>query len=154
MYIRNNLTNVIVSEHNLMDASCLQIKIGSNICIFAVYRPPSFKDISKFLSSLDQVINSNCSFANIMLIADINIDIMNGNTDTKSKEYLNLLAAHGLLPSHIHVTHDKTCLDHVFLKTKLNAVTIVIDSTITDHNVVLATLDKVKTHYQLIRKIG
>ncbi|CAB3228852.1 unnamed protein product [Arctia plantaginis] len=78
-------------------------------------------------------------------IARVGCQTVDGNIDNTASDYLTLNASHGLLAAHNLVTrHNKTCLDHVFLKTKLKARTIVIDSTVTDHNAVLLTLEKVK----------
>lgn len=155
VYIKSNLANVIVIEPLFTDASCLQILIEKTTCILALYRPPSFKDITNFLSSLDQILAMNSSRSNIAVMGDINLDILNSNIDSKSLDYLNLSAAHGLLPAHNLVTHGKTSLDHVLLKTRLSALTVVIDSTVTDHNAVLLTLNKINIHSadKLIRKI-
>lgn len=45
-----------------------------------------------------------------------------------------MLAFHGILPGHTLPTHNKTCLDHVLLKTRLAAHCLVLHTTLTDHN--------------------
>lgn len=152
VYVKNNITNITVIEPDFTDANCIQIKIGTDTCIFAIYRPPSFKEVTNFLSSLNQLLTTNASYSNMIITGDINIDIAEGNTDPKTPEYLNLNASHGLLPAHNLVTHDKTSIDHALVKTKFKATTIVIDSTLTDHNAVLLALDKVKTDRTQSRK--
>lgn len=41
---------------------------------------------------------------------------------------------HGILPAHLIPNHGMTCYDHVMLKTKLSARTLVLTTTLTDHN--------------------
>lgn len=85
------------------------------------------------------------STKNIIITGDININIAE-KTNEKSFEqanrlnYLNMLAMHGLLPGHILPTREGACLDHFMLKLDnnlSNAKTLVLDTTITDHAMIL-----------------
>ncbi|KAL4706775.1 hypothetical protein ACJJTC_018156 [Scirpophaga incertulas] len=77
-------------------------------------------------------------------MGDLNIDIKIDSTDTRANEYLILQAAHGLLPAHTFTTRGSNCLDHVFLKSKMQSTTLVLESYITDHTptVLLANISR------------
>ncbi|XP_063837548.1 probable RNA-directed DNA polymerase from transposon BS isoform X1 [Ostrinia nubilalis] len=46
-----------------------------------------------------------------------------------------------MLPAHCFPTHSKTCLDHLILKTKLQASCYVAETSLTDHDTILFTLE-------------
>lgn len=80
---------------------------------------------------------------NIILAGDINIAINPEKIDKCGEYYHNITAYCGLLPAHSYITRDETgtCLDHIFLKTKLSSKTMVIQSTVTDHKAILLCLE-------------
>lgn len=80
------------------------------------------------------------TYQNICVTGDINIDIKINTNDKKSTDYLNLIMSHGLLPTHNLPTRHENCLEHVLLKSHLNFVTLVIQSSITDHYPTLLSL--------------
>lgn len=139
VFIRRNLC-ASVEESICQQCNCLLIKIGSDTAIAAVYRSPSNKNVDNFIGSLNAILTSLTSYKNICVIGDININICNDSYDARSYDYLNLCSFHGLLPAHTLPTRDKSCLDHVILKTKNPAITLVINSSITDHDTVLLSL--------------
>lgn len=126
---------------SLCDANCIVLYLNSDTCIMAIYRPPSQQNTTNFFSSLDKALLVVSTFKNIVFCGDINIDIIPNTSDNRSHEYLNLLASHGLLPAHTFVTHGHTCLDHMFLKTKLEASCYVVESSITDHEAVALNIN-------------
>lgn len=103
------------------------------------------KNLTNILNSLDATLTTNNSCTNVIVIRDININIAVGNIDSKATNYLNLMACHGLLPAHNIPTSGKTSQDHIILKTRLKALTLVIDSTVTDHSAVMLALDNTRT---------
>lgn len=105
-----------------------------------MYRSPSHSNIDKFIRSVDNVIDNVKQFQQIILIGDINIDIKADNDDSRSSDYMNLLASHGLFPTHYLPTRDKKCLDHCFVKLKAPSKTIVCNSTVTDHSSIVLSL--------------
>lgn len=137
VYIKKNLKASIV-EPSFNQGNCIILKLQDTVVV-AVYRSPSYKNTDGFLNSINNVLTSLTSYKNIILIGDINIDILSEDSST----YLNLMASHGLLPSHNLVTRDAsgTCLDHVFLKTTTSAITLVPQTTLTDHKSVLFFLN-------------
>lgn len=132
---------LVVSEPDLCDANCLLINLEDNITIIAVYRPPGYKDVPRFLVSLDKLL-SEISSTHKVLIGDINIDIMDNNKDVNSSTYLNMLASHSLLPAHIFPTHGRTCLDHVILKCSYRAFCYVAETSVTDHDTLILKLER------------
>lgn len=138
-YIRNKW-NTNISEPDLKDANCLQIQITNSIVIFGIYRPPSFKNINNFLSSLDQILykfsNNNTT---LVLAGDINIDLLS-TTSNQDTEYMLLTAEHGLFPAITKPTRAEACLDHVFVNKMEGAMGLVCCSDITDHDMVLLGL--------------
>jgi hypothetical protein len=141
VYIREPL-EVKIEEPNLKDCNGLIVKIGTNSAILALYRSPSFKNLDSFYNSLDQTLHGLRSFKNIILTGDININICPDNYEAGSQDYLNLCSYHGLLLGHSLPTHQSgSCLDHMILKSRSPSMTLVTNSTITDHRTVLLTLD-------------
>lgn len=141
VYYRNNLANVSCHEPKTNDSNCVIIKLGQQLAVIAIYRPPSLLNVISFIEFLDSILLSLKAYPNIILTGDINIDITDGNTDRRSDEYLTLLASHGLLPGHKIATRNKTCLDHCMIKTKTPAINLILPATITDHSPVVAHLN-------------
>uniref|UniRef100_A0A2A4JYZ1 Reverse transcriptase domain-containing protein n=1 Tax=Heliothis virescens TaxID=7102 RepID=A0A2A4JYZ1_HELVI len=141
VYAKNHLT-VSIEEPTMLDCNRLLVKIGTDVAILAIYRPPSFRIMNNFIESLNSTLQNLSSFKNIILIGDININILPENADSAAQEYLNLCAFHGLLPAHTLPTHQSgSCLDHIMLKSKFRSLTLVANSTITDHHAALLTLN-------------
>lgn len=139
VYIKNNL-RTIKEEPVSEDSNCLIIKVTPDTVVMAVYRPPS-QNMDRFLDSLDTNLRNITCFKNIILLGDININIASGKTDTHVHKYLNICSFHGLLPAHYHPTHQSgSCLDHIILKSKNPSKTLVTNSSLTDHQAVLLTL--------------
>lgn len=147
VYIKNNI-KVIVEEPQFDEGNCIVLKID-NIAVVCIYRSPSYKNLDIFLKSLDKVLSSISSANEIIMLGDINIDIhtCSSSANSGSNSYLNLMASHGLLPTHTYVTRDESgsCLDHTFLKSKSSAVTLVPQTTLTDHKAVLIFLPDAKS---------
>lgn len=142
-YIKKEIMST-VEEPPIMDANSLLIKLGLDTAILAIYRSPSYISLDQFLTSLEQCLHKISQFKNMAVIGDINIAINEDKPHRNIDQYLNLAAFHSLLPSHSYVTRDAsgTCIDHVLLKTKHSATTLVIQASLTDHKPVLLCLRK------------
>jgi hypothetical protein len=141
VYARNQI-DAIVEEPNISECNKILLKIGSDIAILALYRPPSFKNLNNFMNSLNNTLQTLSSFKTIILIGDININIAPDNVDSATQDYLNLCSFHGMFPAHSLPTHQSgSCLDHIMLKSYYQSLALVINSTITDHNAVLLSLN-------------
>lgn len=73
-----------------------------------------------------------------ILCGDTIIDISPENS--RSNDYLNILSSHGLLPAHNLATNRHTCFDYMMVKSKLDAICLVIESPITDQECVAFSL--------------
>lgn len=123
-----------------MDANCLLVKVNTDTCIICIYRPHGYKDSSNFVHSIDSLLKTLSTYKNILLCGDINIDILPNTSDKRSYDYLNVLASHGILPGHSFPTHNKTCLDHAMVKSSQEAICLVLETSITDHDCVAVGL--------------
>lgn len=132
VYYRRDLA-VHIEEPDFHDANCLAIKPNKCTVMLAIYRPPGYRNINKFIESMNNILIKYSKIQNIIIVGDINIDITDSNKDINSNLYLDMLAFHGILPGHTLPTHNKTCLDHVLLKTRLAAYCLVLETTLTDH---------------------
>ncbi|KOB78291.1 hypothetical protein OBRU01_02702 [Operophtera brumata] len=92
-------------------------------------------------------------------MGDININIAPDGDDAFADEYLNLTAAHGLLPAFTLTTRQvsKTCIDHVIMKScNKNTLSLILDTFTTDHSPVLVHteyLNKFKEQKQTERAV-
>lgn len=131
IYVRETL-KCVTSEPLFLDANCIVTCIGST-AIISIYRSPSFQNLENFYNSLQSVVSSLQSHANIILIGDINVDIKSGSNDRHAGDYLTLTASLGLLPAHSLPTRLNNCLDHIMLRSKKTSTVLVLDSHVTDH---------------------
>lgn len=143
VYAKNSL-DITVESPAFRYGSCLLLKVSKDTAILAIYRPSAYKqqeEIEGFLSSLNSTLDDLTSFKNIILTGDINLDIKPDCNDTQSLNYQDICSTHGLLHAHTLPTHESgSCLDHMALKTNLPSITIVINSSVTDHRAVLLNL--------------
>ncbi|KOB51952.1 putative tick transposon, partial [Operophtera brumata] len=135
-YVRVELSCDVVFP-TFDDANCLLLKIDDKIAVVALYRSPSIKNIDRFLNSLDYTLKQLNSFSTVVIIGDMNINIVPNSKDPNSDDYLNLTASHAMLPAYVLPTRLNSCLDHVILKSPFSAVSLVLDSLITDHAPIL-----------------
>lgn len=155
-YIKKSLIYSI-EEPPILEANCLLIKLSSDMAILGIYRPHCFKqNTSKFLNSLHPVLLTLAAYKTIVITGDINIDISPGNVDPNSDDYLNLLASHGILPTHTLPTRLNTCLDHLFIKTCLITTTLILQTSVSDHDSIVLSINlkqqRGNTH-KLVNKI-
>lgn len=126
--------NVLVEEPDICDCNCLALKLNIDtliIAIYMAYRPRGILDPTNLIESLNQYLLKNSNIKNISLLGDINIDIL--ESSVISSKYLDMLCSHGMFSAYNYPTHNKTCLDHIILKTKLQASCYLSETTITDH---------------------
>lgn len=151
IYIREHLSFTI-TEPQFSDSSCIICTIENKMAIIALYRSPSIIHIDDFLDSLHNVLLDLKHYHTIAVIGDTNINICSNSNDSRSEQYLNVVASHGLLPAHQLPTRLDNCLDHILLKTKYKATTLVLDTTITDHSAVVLSIEpcnKIKKTHKL-----
>lgn len=153
VYVRSNLT--VTCEELCFGGSAtgLSIRMGSHIAILCIYRSPSTSNIDNFLSSLNNLIPTFSNVTTVAITGDINIDIKPMSLDVRSHDYLNTLAFHGFLPTHTLPTRGNNCLDHLLLKTTRSSVSLVFDTTLTDHCSSLLCISSKKSHGNIVRSI-
>lgn len=157
VYTKNKLSAKF-KELNLINATGIELQI-SNYTILGIYRSPSFLNAGNFISSLNNHLENITPGKNILILGDINIDLIISPIETNQERtnrlnYLNMLSLHGLFSAHNLPTRRDGCLDHVILRldAKNNtAFTAVLDTTITDHSLVLLSLEN-KYHQTLPQK--
>lgn len=130
-----------IEEPQFDHANCLVVKLTTSTAIIAIYRPPGYKEPLVFNSSLNTLLNKLKHFENIILVGDINIDIVRNTKDLRSWDYLNLLAEFNIHAGHNVPTHDRTCLDHVMIKSNKHFRCLIMHAAITDHSSVAVFLD-------------
>ncbi|CAG4958153.1 unnamed protein product [Colias eurytheme] len=144
MYVRDGLC-VTVSEPPIDEANCLQLIVDKKVCILGIYRSPSFRNPSMFLTSLDRHLTSlNNQY--IVLAGDININILESSDSPWWQEYLCLVSEFDLAPAITLPTRQGSCLDHIFVKSNKAVIGVVCESDISDHDIVMVgmRLGKVK----------
>ncbi|KOB74212.1 Uncharacterized protein OBRU01_09475 [Operophtera brumata] len=138
-----SLKQINISEPPFHEANCLIIDIENSFTIIALYRSPSYGNVSVFLDSLERTMAA--CHGDCCITGDINIDIKTDSIHPRADDYLNLLAHYGFAPGFTCPTRGPNCLDHFFLKSRLVSTAIVCRAGITDHDTVLFSVDKVLT---------
>ncbi|XP_048482809.1 uncharacterized protein LOC125489786 [Plutella xylostella] len=127
LYVRKKL-DCCVCNYTLSDANCLILKYKSEVALIAIYRSPQTNNIGNFMKSLNGLLPTLSQFRSLALIGDMNINIIpDPSNRIDADDYLEPLAAFGLLPAHQFPTREKTCIDHVMLRTKSDSTTLVLD---------------------------
>ena len=108
--------------------------------ITAIYKPPPISE-ALFIEDLKVFFEAELTNNIEICTGDININIIDGENNTVN-DYLSLMAQHGFLsyinsPTRI-TKNSATCLDHIFVRQKLRAQSLVmksfkLDNNITDH---------------------
>ncbi|KAG7309154.1 hypothetical protein JYU34_005076 [Plutella xylostella] len=143
VYVKNHI-NARTYEPDLTDANCLVTIIDEESAVVSIYRSPSYKQLDKFIESLDSLLNTLEIYKNVIVTGDININIRQEAMNSHSSYYLDTLASHGLLSAHSYPTRESACLDHVIIRTKLEATTLVINTSLTDHSACMLSLNDIK----------
>ena len=124
LYILNeicyNRRNDLEYSTNEFESCWIEIprKRQKNIVIGSIYRHPS-TDCSHFCQTLEeQLIGLNNEGKEVFVFGDININLLNYNTDKKTSEYLDMLLDKGFLPLITKSTritdHTSTLIDHIY----------------------------------------
>lgn len=126
----------VVTEPFFAEADCLKIEIPNTLSVLAIYRSPSFNNTDRFItdlsSQLDKVDSGHC----VVVAGDININILpvvNECISNQAMDYLCTMAEYGLLPAVTLPTRLKSCIDHIFIKSKTPSVGGVCLTDVTDH---------------------
>jgi len=140
IYLKNTLHVISVSEINIQNITTLEIvfkKSKIDFLTYPLYRSPN-SNVDSALNELNNTILYRSTLITAkykIILSDINIDLLK---PSKIKEdYSLMMVQFGFLPLIKNNTRptSKTCIDHIFLKTKSynNLLPIVIHTNITDH---------------------
>lgn len=143
---------VEVKEIFLLDATCLHLQI-ERITILAIYRSPSIVDASRFVSSLNDYLETSVTCNSVVVVGDININLIPWDNEPSVERrnrynYLEMLAVHNIMPGHNLTTRGKSSLDHIMIKidkTKIAAQIAVLSTSITDHMMVILRVNGIAT---------
>ena len=116
-----------------------------HLTVLAIYRQPN-SNIKKFAKELNLLLREFEKNDNIVVLGDTNIDILDENQDNveqkSTEKYLNVLAANGFRckidsPTRVEIYANrltKSCIDHIFVKTKeLNSTGVCVEKKLADH---------------------
>lgn len=127
-----------VTEPKLEEANGLIVEIPNSFTVLGIYRSPSFTNTATFISSLDENLKAIIRRPCPIIVGDLNINILNASlNDEGTSNYLNLLYEHGLMSAINVPTHNKTCLDHIFIPAKVTAESVVCSADLTDHHMTM-----------------
>lgn len=141
IYLKNNISfkHSIISKRGI---NFLRADIGhENICITACYRSPA-SNINDFLQSIQEYFEEDQAqtYEYNIYIGDMNINILENSVN--KIEYMNILNEFGYTSMINNPTRKRTCLDHIFFKTKNYqrvdmTIPLILKSAITDHETVI-----------------
>jgi hypothetical protein len=125
----NNVVNASVA--NVVSITCLK----SGISFLGMYRSPSQTDMDEFLRVLDRLLTELPKGKINIIAGDFNINILEKNKYVE--EYKCLLSEHGFVSTINKPTREtqftKTCIDHIFVRSKINFNSGIIRTSFSDH---------------------
>jgi hypothetical protein len=136
-----------VVEHRIDKVNCLDIEIVKNrskFHIFALYRTHE-SDERMFISQFGSILQE-CSYRNIIITGDLNINVANNNNSRQKFEYISQLTEFNLKLCNVGFTREvegqtPSCLDHFWSNAPLHRLrdirTIVWKNSITDHHAII-----------------
>lgn len=135
VYTKNTIFGSSIPT-TIEEANSVCIQCLDSVAITAIYRSPSYNNISKFLISLNDNLQRHNKYTNYIIAGDLNINII-GDRHHQADDYECLLASYGLrsainLPTRI-TPMSQSCIDHIYARTKFNISATIINTTITDH---------------------
>ena len=113
-----------------------------HVTIINVYR--GFVEYEKGMEKLMNVIDSRNSKGDVLVMGDFNVDMMR---DTREKDRLEAdMISNGLRQLVTTATRttdkNKTLIDHIYLKSSKAVKTYLLESDISDHDILLASFEK------------
>lgn len=128
------VSNVLIKKENLL------------FNIICLYRPPNTNKVA-FLGEIEVYLAHHKRGSVDLFLGDINIDILD-KTDHTVNSYLAILNSFGFVSCINAPTREKSCIDHIFLRTninknKINFEPFIVNLDLTDHNPVMLSINKV-----------
>ena len=145
IFVHKSLNFKIKTDLNISneDVESLAVEIlnrtTKNIIVNLLYRPPAGK-IKPFKSVIKQLLRTNeKTRKSVYLIGDFNLNVLDYETNTKVKNFFNLIFQHGLIavinkPTRV-TRQSATAIDHIITNSTSLAhiITGIIKTDITDH---------------------
>jgi len=138
IYVKDSI-NVQCVELHINQANVLHIRLDAadkKWNLLAIYRSPSFNDITDFLSDLESILNE-LRGQQVICAGDMNINTLQIRPHHQLNDYCDLLSEHGLRLCIKQATRTTTetasCIDHIATNSRDNLFPIIYESTITDH---------------------
>lgn len=155
IYVKNCWSSN-AKEPSFDDANCLIVNVANTLKIVGIYRSPAVRNLDKFNSSLEILLDSTRGHNSVLITGDMNIDLMEDPPTCGNDSYQCLMSEYGFLPAITEPTRGKACLDHAFLMTKGRSLGLVCNSSLTDHDIVIIglslNLPKVRNNSRTSRK--
>ena len=118
-----------------------------------IYRHPN-TDVEKFIKYLDTVFSkAKIEKKLVFIMSDLNINLLNYDSNTATNEFLNFMVSQYLLPHILHSTritdHSSTIIDNIFANnTDYETISGNILTPITDHFPQFIILKKMSKNYK------
>ena len=118
-----------------------------------IYRHPN-TDVEKFIQYLDTVVSkAKIERRLVFLMGDLNINLLNYDSNTATNEFLNLMVSQYLLPHILHPTritdHPSTIIDNIFTNnTDYETISGNMLTLIADHFPQFIILKKMSINYK------
>ena len=159
IYIRGDIDYKVRDELNALedDFESLWVDVNTsatkNMLCGCIYRHPN-TDVEKFIQYLDTVFSrAKIERKLVFLMGDLNINLLNYDSNTATNKFLNFVVSQYLLPHILHPTritdHSSTIIDNIFTNnTDYETISGNILTLITDHFPQLIILKKMSINYK------
>ncbi|KAI8431334.1 hypothetical protein MSG28_015877 [Choristoneura fumiferana] len=144
-----------VSKAGIRECNALVLTIDNCLSILGIYRSPSYQNLTIFTDSLSNFLSQCGRNTNMIITGDLNINIIPNSCGSGADGYLDVCSEHGFYAGNTLPTRGDNCLDHAMIRSKLKTAVTVCHEDITDHALVLVTLDyspkkeKAKASYKI-----
>ena len=159
IYIRSDIDYKVRDELNALedDFESIWVEVNTsatkNMLCGCIYRHPN-TDVEKFTQYLDTVFSkAKIERKLVFLMGDLNINLLNYDSNTATNEFLNFMVSQYLLPHILHPTritdHLSTIIDNIFTNnTDYETISGNILTLITDHFPQFIILKKMSINYK------
>lgn len=137
----------IIKIKDIPNYNFIRIEINTNgsvVAITGIYKPPPIKK-DLFIKIFEDYLQKYCKLEHEIITGDLNIDVLN-EIDNNTHDYLDTLSKYGFVSCINKPTHELTCLDHIFIKSKIhssNMLPVILHSKITDHSPIYLQINNI-----------
>ena len=151
IYLSNNYDyKIMENTHNDNVWEGLFIKVilyNQSLIIGNVYRPPdnSVHGLDTFLEQFARYLPSNEGNYIYVICGDYNIDLLKLNNSRLSRDFINLITAHGLIPKITYPTritdHSATLIDNLLCSLSHDSSSGIFINKVSDHQACFVSID-------------